>query len=178
MATSNVRPDIDEAAKRLRTVIGSRHDIRRLPALLDEGEAVHLLTTAITARSHGLLAATDRRLLFVAHGLIADRTVSVRYEATDLAEWHAGPLSGTLTLSTAEGTTRFGHLLKDDGRAVADALTDRVGRVVCTELPEDASLSAREDVATRLAVLARQLETGKLTEAQYQDRRARILRSL
>jgi hypothetical protein len=74
-----VRTRVNAAALRVAN-LGVRHAVRRLPEVLDEGETVEMLATGTYGRGTGVLALTDRRLVFYGHGLLTRTVEDVPYD--------------------------------------------------------------------------------------------------
>jgi hypothetical protein len=177
MGKFNVRPDIDAAAERLGNTVGSKREISKLPEILWEGETVHALASGQYGGGAGLLAMTDRRLLFFKHGVMSQKLEDFPYSKISSVEWRGGLLLGTLVIYASGNKAEIKSIAKRDGVAMSDALRQRIAdRAV-----SPAALAAPaggQDVASRLQTLDQLRATGAITDVEYQDRRAKILDSL
>ena len=122
MKPLDVRPDIDAATTRLPSALGSRREIRRLPEVLWEGETVQMLATGQYGGGQGLVAMTDKRLLFFKHGILKQVLEDFPYNKISSVQWSAGPLMGTLTVFASGNRAEIKSMPKDAGKALADKL--------------------------------------------------------
>ncbi|MGX1494436.1 SHOCT domain-containing protein [Streptomyces tendae] len=162
-----VRTRVNAAALRVAN-LGVRHAVRRLPEVLDEGETVEMLATGTYGRGTGVLALTDRRLVFYGHGVLTRTVEDVPYDRISSVQWTSGLLTGTLAVVSAGGRTEIRQVPRDQGTAFADLLGRRLSAP---------PVSARH-ITARLGTLDDLRASGAITEQEYQDRRAEILRSL
>jgi hypothetical protein len=177
MVKFDVRPDIDAAAERLSFTLGARREIKHLPEVLWEGEQVERLATGQYGAGEGVLAMTDRRLLFLKHGITRQQLEDFPYSKISSVEWRAGIALGTLAVYASGNKAEISPMTKDDGKALADALRERLAAGAAPTPATEASAGG-QDVESRLATLDRLRSTGAITDEEYQDRRAKILDSL
>ncbi|MFK4865306.1 MULTISPECIES: SHOCT domain-containing protein [Streptomyces] len=163
-----VRTRVNAAALRVAN-LGVRHAVRRLPEVLDDGETVEMLATGTYGRGTGVVALTDRRLVLYGHGVLTRTVEDVPYDRISSVQWTGGLLTGTLAVVSAGGRTEIRQVPRDQGAALADLL----GRRLAAPPP----VSARH-ITARLGTLDELRASGAITEQEYRDRRAEILRSL
>lgn len=181
MVDVNVRPDIDAAAAKLQSALGSKREIQRLPEVLWEGETVEMLATGVYGKGNGLVAMTDKRLIFLKHGIMSQQVEDFPYARISSVQWSGGMLTGTLQVFTSGNKAEIKQMPKDSGRALSDALRARLaGAVAAPAAPQQqvAPAPAGGDVASRLATLDQLRAAGAITDEEYRDRRERILDSL
>jgi hypothetical protein len=166
------RPDIDAAVARLRVKHGSKREIRKLPEFLWEGESVEMLAGGNYGGGAGLLAMTDRRLLFLKHGFMSQTLEDFPYSRISSVQWHSGMLLGSLVVFASGNKAEITNMAKSDGKALADKLRDQVSQGSATEAPAG---GAGAEVARRLATLDQLRAAGAITDGEYQDRRSAIL---
>ncbi|NLU70526.1 PH domain-containing protein [Streptomyces sp. HNM0574] len=177
MARIHVRPDIDAAAERLSQTIGAKREITHLPEVLWEGEDVELLATGAYGAGVGLLAMTDRRLIFLKHGVMSQRLEDFPYSRISSVQWHSGPVTGTLTVFASGNKADITGVPKADGKALSDRLRMVIAQGgAAAKSPETpASPVTGGDIAERLNTLDQLRAAGAITDAEYRERRARIL---
>jgi hypothetical protein len=182
MGKFNVRPDIDAAAERLGSTMGSKREISKLPEVLWEGETVQVLAGGQYGGGTGLLVMTDRRLLFFKHGWASQKLEDFPYSKISSVEWRGGLALGTLVVYASGNKAEIKSINKRDGAAMSDALRQRIadgaGHAAAPPAPAVAAPVASQDVASRLQTLDQLRRAGAITELEYQDRRAKILDSL
>jgi hypothetical protein len=183
MATFNVRPDIDAAAAKLSSTLGSKREIQRLPEVLWEGETVELLATGQYGGGAGLIAMTNLRLIFFKHGIMQQTVEDFPYGKISSVQWQGGMIMGALTVYTSGNRADIKQMPKDQGKAMADALRMHIATGTSPGTPPAGPAGAAaappaQDVATRLATLDQLLAQGAITAEEHKERRARILDSL
>lgn len=184
MVNVNVRPDIDAAAAKLSGALGSKREIQRLPEVLWEGETVEMLATGVYGKGNGLIALTDRRLIFFLHGLMSQQLEDFPLSRISSVQWSGGMLLGTLTVFASGNKADIRNVPKDQGRPLADALRARLAQVGAPAAPAPAAPVAQpaaapaQDIASRLATLDQLRAVGAITDEEYRDRRQAILNSL
>ncbi|MET9252470.1 PH domain-containing protein [Streptomyces sp. NPDC003717] len=177
MVEFSVRPDIDAAAGKLASSFGAKREIESLPEVLAEGETVELLAAGLYGKGNGLLVMTDRRLVFYFRGRFGQKVEDFPYGRISSVQWTAGMLMGTLTVFTSGNRAEIRQVPKDQGKALADQLRQRVART--GEPPADVpDAGSARDVASRLRTLDELRAADAITDEEHRDRRARILDSL
>ena len=179
MPTFNVRPDIDAAAAKLSSTLGSKREIQRLPEVLWEGETVEMLATGQYGGGAGLIAMTNLRLIFYKNGIMQQTVEDFPYGKISSVQWQGGMLLGTLTVYTSGNRADIKSMPKDQGKALADELRRHIAQGTApgasAAVPAPA---AAPDVASRLATLDQLRGQGLVSDEEYAQRRAQILDSL
>lgn len=120
------RPDVVSARSRMRTKYGSQRQIAEVAALLAADERLLLMAVAVArtaAATRGLLAVTDRRLVFVPSSDAPP--VCTDLASTEQLDWDAAGRSGTLRVRSDATTLSYSGLTNADARDLCTA----VGRV-------------------------------------------------
>lgn len=180
MATFNVRPDIEAAVAKLSSTMGTKREIQHLPEVLWEGETVEMLATGVYGKGNGLLAMTNQRLVFYFHGVMSQKVEDFRYRSISSVQWSGGMLMGTLTVFASGNKAEIKQVPKDQGKALADLLRQRISEAASAPAqaaPAPAAVPAG-DIASRLATLDQLRAAGAITDEEYRDRRTKILDSL
>jgi hypothetical protein len=181
MATFNVRPDIDAAAAKLSSTLGSKREIQRLPEVLWEGETVEMLATGQYGGGAGLVAMTNMRLIFLKHGIMQQKVEDFPYPKISSVQWLGGMIMGTLTVYTSGNRADIKNMPKAQGKALADELRRHIAAGTAPGAPAGPTTAPAvptQDVASRLATLDQLRAQGAITDVEYQDRRTKILDSL
>ncbi|MCZ4611602.1 PH domain-containing protein [Streptomyces sp. Lzd4kr] len=183
MAKFNVRPDIDAAAERLQSTLGSKREIQHLPEVLWEGETVQMLATGVYGKGNGLVAMTNQRLVFLKHGVMSQQLEDFPYGRISSVQWSGGMITGTLAVFASGNKAEIKQMPKDAGKALADALRARLADLESAGGPAGAPApvspaAGSPDVATRLQTLDQLRASGAITDEEYRDRRTKILDSL
>lgn len=151
----------------------NRRELAALRSQLEEGENV-LAVVEATLDRRGVLAATDRRLLFVRRSWLGARSRAWRYrDVLDLVR--KGRVDdATLQLRTVQGVVELTAVPKADSQAFADAVAARPrgpGELLDFTLPE-----ALADRRRRLERLDRMLERGSITRSEHERSKRAIAR--
>ncbi|WP_107425006.1 DUF4041 domain-containing protein [Streptomyces sp. CB02400] len=123
MSVQSSRPDVEAAATAIKGIwFPVRGTVKSLPEVLTPDETVQALAVAHHDGVLGVLALTDRRVLFRAQGWTGQRLVShVLGEVTDV-RWAGGLSQGVLTLFVAGWAAEFKNMDKRDGQNLADRI--------------------------------------------------------
>ncbi|MFD9319298.1 PH domain-containing protein [Streptomyces sp. NPDC060053] len=186
MVAFNVRPDIDAAAEKLSSSFGAKREIQKLPEVLWEGETVEILATGVYGKGNGLLAMTNQRLVFYFHGVMSQKVEDFPYSRISSVQWAGGMLMGTLTVFASGNKAEIKQVPKDQGKALADALRQRISQgaapAVAPAAPAapvaPAAPAPAQDIASRLATLDQLRVQGLVSDEEYTQRRTQILDSL
>jgi hypothetical protein len=112
----DLRGDIAEARKKMRVKLGGGREIKRLTQHLWEGETVERMTTGLYGKGNGLVVLTDRRLLFVHHGVMSQSTEDFPVEKVSSVQWNSGMLTGEIAIFASGNKSVIKNVNKDDGK--------------------------------------------------------------
>ncbi|MEU8760659.1 PH domain-containing protein [Streptomyces sp. NPDC048659] len=177
MGKFNVRPDIDAAAEKAGPALGSKREIQQLPSVLWEGEHVDSLATGVYGGGNGLVALTDRRLVFFKHGIMGQKLEDFPLTNISSVQWTAGLLMGTLSVFASGNRADIKSVAKAQGEALSGRLRMLLATPATQAAPAVAPVGA-PDVASRLATLEQLRAAGAISDAEYGERRAAILASI
>jgi hypothetical protein len=163
-----------------------RREAEAVRGLLAKGESVRHAVQGRLRRRHGLLVATDRRLLWAASGLVAQQALSWPYgEVEQVTVQVESPDVAAIELDAGAGEpVLFDCVDKRAAQAFAEAVQrhapHRTFRVV--EYVDDPREASDPDeglplAERRLRRLDRMHAKGSITAAEYRDARARLLRA-
>ncbi|MFB7278064.1 PH domain-containing protein [Streptomyces hydrogenans] len=174
------RPDIEAAAQKVRPAIGAKREIQHLPTVLWEGETVDLLATGQYGQGVGLVALTDRRLLFLKHGILSQALEDFPLGNISSVQWTTGLLMGTLSVYASGNRADIKSVPKTHGEALSSRLRMVISTPPAAAAPAAAvpAQAGAPDIASRLATLDQLRVAGAITDAEYQERRAAILASI
>ncbi|PSK95392.1 PH (Pleckstrin Homology) domain-containing protein [Murinocardiopsis flavida] len=128
MADAELRPDIRAAKDRMSRRRGARREIRNLAEHLWEGERVSHLVGGMYGPGTGLVALTDRRLMFLRDGWASQTTENFPFEKISSVQWSSGMLVGKIIVFTPGNKTAITQVRRPDGKAVVDALNNIMTR--------------------------------------------------
>lgn len=163
----------------------SRREVALLRRRLAADERVLGAVDARRGRRRGLLAATDRRIAWVAAGVLRRTLVAWPYEEVTKVEVHVARDGATVDLLFGPAATSesFTHADRAQARAFAEAVKQasprRAFRKV-TAVRDPATATPLEELLeepyrSRLARLERMRARGTVTEPEYQASRRGIL---
>lgn len=167
------RADIAEAFGRVKNSFGMRREIKNLPEHLEPGEQVLEVAGGRFARGSGLLALTNRRVVFLFHGLVHTDLEEFRLARIDSVAVSSGVLWSTITLTVAGNRAVIEQLDKTDGKRVVDAI-----RLAVADVHDRAARSGprpASDVVSQLERLGRLRELGVLTDEELAAAKAELL---
>lgn len=177
-------------------------ELARLPTLLLAGETVHLLAQGMLGNRRGLVAATNRRILFVEAGRMSGRSQLSDYPYNRIVAVQTGLTGGMLTRSAGQLTlittsgpvgiaeVRPAEQAEDVGRFVREKITPDAGTVSMpgyhglptaappappSAPPPPLSTAEPADPAERLRKLRAMRDADLIDDAEYDRTRQRIL---
>ena len=177
MADDALRPDIQAAADRMNSRFGAKREIRKLIGYLWEGEAVQHLAGGAYGGGLGLVALTDRRLLFLRDGWTSKATEDFPIEKISSVQWSSGFSQGTLTVYASGNKADIKQIFNPDGTRMADAIRSRqTSPAASGPAPEAGRQPLQEQgVGDQLTKLWNLVEAGGMTRSEYEAAKAQIL---
>jgi Bacterial PH domain/Short C-terminal domain len=159
-----------------------RKEVKQLPSILWEDEAIESIIRGFYANGTGILIATNKRLVFVDKGITSLRVEDFPYDKITSIQYHLGIAGGTLTIFASGNKADIQHVPKDQCKAFGDFVRARTTGVTqhqsATPPASDVPASPLVgDMLDQLERLGRLKEQGVLTEDEFQAQKAKILRS-
>ncbi len=179
-----------------------RKEIKELPSVLGADERVEQLTPGFYNGGIGLLVATNRRLIFVDKGMLYGlRVEDFHYDRISSIQYKTGLLLGEITIFASGNRAEISQVEKSMVRQFGEYVQTRIGRppplpaaappatapIRMTQSSASAPplppppLSVAQDPAddviiSKLERLAALKQQGILTEQEFLEQKARILR--
>ena len=188
MADAPLRPDIAEAAGRMDTQMGAKREIRSLETQLWEGEQVQHLASGLYAGGTGLVALTDRRLLFYMDGRMKKASEDFPLEKISSVQWTSGMMLGSLTIFASGNKAEITNMSKVGGKLIADIIRNRLtlhppapaaqppaAPPVPAPVQTLAPASGEGDVFEALEKLGKLRDAGIVTAAEFEAKKAELL---
>lgn len=163
-----------------------RKEIRRLPELMDPGEALITACSGTYEGRSGLLALTDRRILFVDEGMVRSRLEEFHYGRISSAQRHSKMMSASVTFITSGNKATIKDILsKDRAEEIVSYVSRRITGDVdrptapepATAAPDDAA-NADDDPLATIKRLAELRDAGVLSEAEFEAKKVVLLKRI
>lgn len=164
------RPDIEAALDKPTKMIAWR-EVSQLPDQLADGETVEQLETGKIGKKDGLLAVTDRRLLFVYRATFSTSTEDVPYAVIDSVEWRSKLTGGALTLHVRGREIEIKMI---GGQKVADVVRSRMGQQSAPTAASTAS-AVEPDAFAQIERLGELRDKGLLSAEEFEAKKAELL---
>lgn len=175
MTDDALRPDIQAAVDRMDSKFGARREIRRLAGHLHEGEAVQYLAGGSYGGGLGLVALTDRRLLFLREGWTGKATEDFPLDKLSSIQWNSGLAQGTLTVFASGNKVEIKQIYKTDGARISDAIRNRQTSPQAAT-PTPATVQPPQDgIGDQLTKLWALVQAGAMTRDEFEAAKARLL---
>lgn len=165
----------------------SRDELNALRPKLVQGETVRYALACVGDRK-GLLACTDRRILWLSQGPLQVRTATYTFGEIRRIAVEISRDGATITISCPDGDHQFTRADRSLARVFADQVrtVPRLAEYRRVEVndtgagedlppPRTATTPAHNERAERLERLDRMLEKGSITRPEYNANRRRIL---
>ncbi|MDR7302786.1 SHOCT domain-containing protein [Haloactinomyces albus] len=178
-------PGLAQAAARLKNVFGGKRDIRRLPKYLYSDETVGELAIGLCGGDFGVLALTDRRVLYVYEGWVDSRSEDFPFDQVE----------GVHLQDKGRERSEIESVNKADARRFIDAARKKLNRArkhspkpnrTGPEAParpappaqQGSGSSTESDPLDRLERLGKLRDAGVLTEEEFATQKAKLLHRL
>ncbi|MFC6011123.1 PH domain-containing protein [Nocardia lasii] len=175
-----LRPDIAQAKSKMSSKLGAGRELKKLAGYLWEAETVDLLASGWYGSGTGLVALTDRRLIFIKDGIMSQTLEDFPLENISSVQWSAGMLFGTMTVFTSGNKADISQMQKPDGKAIADKIRQLISAP--TDPPTEPSHPSTQSpsipptlIADELRKLAELRELGVLTDDEFTAQKAKLL---
>jgi hypothetical protein len=173
-----LRADVVRAAGPLTRRVSGRRALMSLGDLLAADEVLEQVTTAGSGTGSGILARTDRRLLYVRSGWTGSEVAEFDIPALTRLVWTPGVLTGGMSVAAPGREVAFRSVPLEDGALLVQAVLAVVPHAAAPA-PErerpDRERRSRGDAAEQLRELVRQRDAGLLTPEEFAAERARIV---
>lgn len=185
-------PTLEEVHAQIKSMDGvsrilGMKEIKELPAILWEDEAVERIATGLYANGNGVLVGTNKRLIFVDKGLLYGiRVEDFPYDKITSIQYKTGMLLGEITIFASGNKADIKSMEKGAARSFAEHVRARITSVSSSAaaMKPDAltpapakSIADDGDVISKLERLAALKAQGILTEHEFLDQKAKILAS-
>lgn len=177
--SSTLRSDIQAAANRMASTFGAKRELNRLESELWDGETVSLITSGSYAGGVGLLVLTDRRLLFVAHGITGSKNEDFPLDKITSISFTTGMLLGSIDIHAGGNKSTITNISKSEGKDFVGTARASIGNL--NQAPAHASAPAAapaKSVAEQLQELKGLLDAGILTQEQFDAKAAPLIAQL
>lgn len=169
---------VEALAEEMKGKFGIKKELRKLPELLAPDERVVQLARGIYQKNIGLVAATDRRVIFIEQSLTHSQQEDFLYTRissvqTEKSFGHGGKLT-----IYASGNTAVieGMFPKDAAREFGDLIRRHIG--AGTAAPSPAAAPATSDPLDRLRQLQEMQTAGLVSDSEFETKRTEILSAL
>ena len=167
LAPYNLRPDVLDAACAMASDQRSDVYVARLQSALTNSETVLRMMDARYARAMGLLVLTSERILFNPRHSTGP-SFSVPLHAIIVIEAFTRKLSGTVRITTADGTLTIDQILGTQGEMLADEAHQAI---------TGGSRPFRDPLEV-LAELRALRDSGMISETEFEIRKSAIWREI
>jgi hypothetical protein len=171
-------PDLIEIREQIaalpsRYIFFTQKEIRALPKLLADDEAILALTSGMMDGRTWLALCTSRRILFVNRNMVFGmRQVQIPLERVQSIDNDYNILFGSVRIWDGASYFTLRWVLKSSILPFVKAAHDAME---AQRRPAVSPIAKAPDVATQLEKLAELLERGFLTEAEFQEQKRKLL---
>jgi hypothetical protein len=103
--------------------------IRQLPVLLDDNEVIQRVVSGLYEGGHGVLVATDKRMIFLDKKIMSCRIEDVHYDMVSDVEHFLGILTARIKVHCISGTIELTSLSHHQVRAMAVFVDARINEL-------------------------------------------------
>jgi Bacterial PH domain/Short C-terminal domain len=158
----------------MRVKLGGGREIKRLTEYLWEGEQVERMTTGAYGKGTGLVVLTDRRLLFLQHGIMSQTTEDFPLDKVSSIQWSSGMMLGMITVFASGNKAEIKNVNKGDGKEIVDLIRHRLSDKTPPANPATTG-GGGQDVYEQLRKLGELHTGGVLTDEEFEKKKADLL---
>lgn len=153
-----------------------RREMKKLPQLLGEGEEVVNLARGEYGGKEGLIAATDRRIIFVEEGMVRHRLEDFPYNKVSSILTEAGIRSGKLTIFASGNKAEITDVHpKQRASEIGDYVRGRIGTAFAGQAAPSPPVVAPDGPMEQLRKLGELRDAGLVTPEEFEAKKADIL---
>lgn len=177
-------PTLEDIEKQIKSLDGvskflGRKEIKELPSILWEDEALEKIVQGFYSKGVGILVATNKRLIFVDKGLLWGLKVEdFPYDKISSIQYDTGILSGEIIIFTSGNKAKIEQIEKKQCRDFCDYVRARISSIKeHASLPKEqiAATVSSDDFISKLERLAKLKEQGILTDEEFLTQKNKIL---
>jgi hypothetical protein len=171
----------------MRTRFGGRRELKKLDEYLWHDETVSRIATGSLGGKRGLLVFTDRRLIFLFHGLMSQQNEDFPLDSVTSISVKAGLANATITVYSGGAKHEISNVWKDDAKAITDEIRNHIATRGREQRPAGPSTGAppdavapqpQPDVLVQLKQLGELRDAGVLTNEEFEAKKAELLTRL
>lgn len=169
--------ELDQLAdEKLNMKLGVRKELKRLPHHLADGEEVVNLSDGQYGKSRGLVAVTDRRVIFTSEGIGRTTFEDFPYEKISSVQTSTGVMLGEMTIHASGNKAHITQLLKTRAPEIGDYVRSRISEGSSSgsadqHQPQAANIDPTEELRKYAALR----DDGIISEQEFQDKKRQIM---
>ena len=117
---------------------GGGRELKKLETHLWDGETVDTVCIGMYGKGNGLLALTNRRLMFLFEGIMQSSTEDFPLDKISSVQWNQNMAMGTLTIYASGNKAEVTRVVNKDGKAIADRIRAVISGQTATASPAPA----------------------------------------
>lgn len=176
-------PTLEQVKQQIQRIDGlskflGRREVKELPDILWDDENIESLIQGTYNNGSGILAATNRRLVFVDKGMMYGLKVEdFPYEKITSIQYSTGFLLGKLTIYASGNKAIIDNVDKKQVRAFGDFVRNKISNkdALDSGSSENNQSNNSDDVVSKLERLSKLKEQGILTEEEFLQQKQKIL---
>lgn len=172
---------------KLRNKLLVRKEIKRLTDYLDVDEELVTAASGMYEDRNGLLAVTERRMLFVDEGLMRKRLEEFQYERISSVQWKSGLVMAEIKIYASGNTARIRQIApKERAQEIAAYTSRRIseGRSAPTspihasvgQVPTEPASAPSSDPIEQIRRLAELRDLGAITTEEFEAKKSDLLK--
>jgi hypothetical protein len=171
-------------ADKLRNKFLVRKEIKRLTDYLAVDEELITAASGIYEDHTGLLAVTDRRLLFLDEGIVRKRLEEFHYSRISSAQWKSGMVMAEVKIFASSNVAVIGHIApKERAQEIAGYISRRIAEGSTSQQPAAEPVASESPALTadpieQIRRLAELRDLGVVTADEFETKKTQLLGQL
>jgi len=175
----DTRPDVTAAAARMKSKLGGRREINKLPQHLHNDETVRFIAQGTYGGDEGIVVLTSTRVLFLFHGHLRQHKEDLPLRSINSVQTKSGVLFGEIRIVISGNTAVINKVVKSDLEPLADIIRNEVSR---TQFPAPVaptpSAEPAPDAVEQLIKLGQLRDAKIITEEDFAAKKAELLKRM
>ncbi len=154
----------------------NRKEVKELPHILWEDETVEKIAQGFYKGGTGILVASNKRLIFIDKGMLYGLTVEdFPYDKINSIQYKTGLALGNITIFASGNNAVIDNMQKGEVKPFAEYVRARITAISQHASAPPTPVPQQDDMFSKLERLAALKDKGILSEAEFNQQKAKIL---
>lgn len=154
-----------------------RKEVNELPNIIQENEIIKSLIQGTYNNGSGILVLTDKRMIFVDKGVLSLKTEDFPLSKITSIQFESGLLLAKIKIHTSSNVAEIANVEKDAGKLFVDFARNQIEEHE-SKGSNSQPIQQQPDILGQIEKLAELKDKGILTEAEFNEKKTKLLEQL